>query len=203
MIPECYCSASLSAIAKPDSDCFFPCSGDIGQTCGGASRIAIYKDPTFSNVSSGAYTGYIFKGCYTEATNGRALALRQTNLGFSNMTVESCLTSCKSQGFSRNASIPTFLVVFIANPRIVAALEYSGECYCDLSLANGAVPTSPVNCNTPCNGNPSQICGGAGYISFYVSPELMETQWCDTSTFQNYSTVSRFSFSHLALLSLF
>ena len=98
---------------KPDSDCSFPCSGDANQTCGGASRVAVYKDPTFSDVSPGATTGYNSKGCYSEGTYGRAVAARQTNLDYNSMTIETCLAACKSQGYSRKAPLPNSLWFYL------------------------------------------------------------------------------------------
>ena len=132
--------------------------------------MSTYEDPTFSPISPGATTGYVFKGCYSEATAGRAVALRQTQLDYYTMTPDMCLAACKSQAYP------------------MAALEYYGECYCGMILGAGSTPVSPIYCQTYCNGDWGQPCGGAGFINFYVNYDMMEVQPCDPSTVQTFPT---------------
>jgi hypothetical protein len=69
------------------------------------------------------------------------------------MTVEQCVAACRSQGFA------------------LAGLQYSHWCFCGNELT-GAMPAN--NCNMPCPGNSSQMCGGSWANSVYRT--TMETR---------------------------
>src|SRR5689334_16242914 len=47
-----------------------------------------------------------------------------------------------------------------------AGVEYSGECYCGDSLLNNHGPKTD-GCTMTCNGDTTQICGGANRINIY------------------------------------
>lgn len=62
------------------------------------------------------------------------------------MTPASCIALCKSQGFA------------------YAATQYGRQCFCGNSYGQyGAAD----NCNMPCSGNPSELCGGFYANSVY------------------------------------
>ena len=56
-------------------------------------------DPTFPPSESDTIVDYTPEGCYTEGTNGHAVAFRQDQLSEADLTTESCLQACKSQGY--------------------------------------------------------------------------------------------------------
>ncbi|GKT83176.1 WSC domain-containing protein [Colletotrichum tofieldiae] len=64
------------------------------------------------------------------------------------MTVAKCTAACASANF------------------ILAGIEYSGECYCGNSFANGGAPAVD-GCNMICNGNSSEYCGGPNRLNVY------------------------------------
>jgi hypothetical protein len=52
-----------------------------------------------------------------------------------------------------------------------AGLEYYGECFCGATV-NG-VQIDESNCNYPCTGNSSEVCGGTDIISVYQDPTFL------------------------------
>ena len=88
--------------------------------------------------------------CVFDDTNERLLS----GYSFYNqrMTVEMCLSTCRSKGFA------------------YSGLQWQIECYC------GNEPTKPFEwawpdkCSHTCAGNPNQICGGSTAMSIYSNP---------------------------------
>lgn len=66
------------------------------------------------------------------------------------MTIESCQAFCSSS----------------TNNYGLAGLEFASECYCGNGLQSGST-LGQKNCNMPCNGNSSEICGGSSALSVY------------------------------------
>ena len=100
-----------------------------------------------TSTATGLPTGWKYDGCYTEGINGRALSYQQA--GGSTNTIESCINTCITAGYS------------------VAGLEYSSQCFCDDYLYNGAAPADASKCNMPCSGNANEICGAGDILSIY------------------------------------
>src|SRR4030095_14017643 len=48
-----------------------------------------------------------------------------------------------------------------------AGVQWYGECFCGQTIAYEQRPDS--ECNTPCNGDPSKMCGGAWRNSIYLT----------------------------------
>jgi hypothetical protein len=67
------------------------------------------------------------------------------------MTNAKCQDACRSSGY------------------ILAGTEYSGECYCDNQYQDGGAPApdGETQCNMPCNGNQTEICGGPNRLSMW------------------------------------
>jgi hypothetical protein len=57
----------------------------------------------------------------------------------------------------------------LASGYTLAGTEYSGECYCDNELqgAGGPAPDGEDQCNMPCNGNQTEICGGPNRLTLF------------------------------------
>ncbi|WPH02215.1 Hypothetical protein R9X50_00507000 [Acrodontium crateriforme] len=101
-------------------------------------------------VSSNLPTGWTSQGCYTEATNSRAL----TSASYTNntgMTEESCISFCSSKSL------------------IYAGVEYSSECYCGNSFADGSTTAAITDCNMACSGNSTEACGGGNRLNVFWS----------------------------------
>ena len=90
---ECYCGNTLNpgSVATPQTDCKYSCMGNKSENCGGDLRLNLYQFGAAS-VSEKVDNTYAYQGCYTEATNKRAL----TGKSYFNdsMTVEACATAC-------------------------------------------------------------------------------------------------------------
>lgn len=85
----------------------------------------------------------------SEGTTGRALTYGAGGIPGDQMTVSKCTAACKTAGYT------------------MAGVEYSGECYCDNSIANGATIATDNGCTMLCNGNSSEICGGPSRLNVY------------------------------------
>jgi hypothetical protein len=99
----------------------------------------------------------------TEGTSGRSLAWVQDQVNASALTVENCLSACKIGGYS------------------FAGVEFGQECYCGVVVGNGTLPVDASQCNMPCTGNTTEICGGRSTLSLYVAKDLESTEPCNGS----------------------
>ncbi|KAL8662353.1 MAG: hypothetical protein Q9202_004811 [Teloschistes flavicans] len=152
---ECYCGNNLNAgsFSTAISECNFACPGDSMETCGAGNRLNMYQRPaTPSSTSTSVVTtptpgSYSAQGCYTEATQGRALIGKRYD--DDGMTIEKCSAACS--GFT------------------YFGLEYYRECYCGNDLQAGSTPaSSPSACKYPCQGDNSEICGGDYMLNLYM-----------------------------------
>lgn len=150
---ECYCGYYMANGAEnttllPDTSCNVPCAGDPTETCGGPGTLDLYNNPSMYPAHD-IPPGYRQINCRTEASNGRAL----TGYSFSSdeMTYYQCITSCGSQGF------------------VYAGLEYGRECYCG-NLIEGGTIADDSECNIPCAGDNSEICGGSNRLTIFSRP---------------------------------
>jgi hypothetical protein len=157
---ECYCGNNLQpgSVQVASTDCKFPCKGDKTQTCGANNRLNLYAfgdglslpTPVSSSAISATptptpYPGYATTGCYTEATNMRALSgATYINNG---MTVEICASACS--GFA------------------MFGVEYGHECYCGASLNSGSLSAPTSECSFVCPGNNNEFCGAGNRLNVY------------------------------------
>lgn len=109
--------------------------------------------PTGPSVNPGL-DGYSSIGCYTEATDARALG---NFVATTKETVADCLKACSADGYT------------------YAGLEYGGECWCDNAFAKGSVPAPVEDCSMTCNGNSSEFCGGPNRLNVYQLKKLAVT----------------------------
>lgn len=154
---ECYCSNSVNSIAKsePDTDCNMACPADPSQPCGGPDRINLFWNGTTSSVTPTAPdkslpSGWNPAGCFTDAVGSRALSNWIVGPG-TGMTVEFCVRGCASQGYT------------------YAGLEFGDECYCGTSIDNNQTSAAPADCNMPCSGDSTEICGARDRLSLYTT----------------------------------
>ncbi|KAL2015330.1 hypothetical protein VTK56DRAFT_5792 [Thermocarpiscus australiensis] len=148
---ECYCGKSLAAGAAQlaDSDCSMPCSGNATQPCGGGSKLSLFHttDVVGPQPNPGV-NGFVHMGCYAEGTTGRALTYGVGSIPGAEMTVDRCTAACLAQNY------------------VLAGVEFGGECYCGNTISNGGAPAAS-GCDMVCNGNSSEICGGASRLNVY------------------------------------
>lgn len=148
---ECFCGSGLNSGSVPvdEGDCNFLCTGDSTENCGAGNRLNVYKQIPLacSTIPSAtpAPTNYQSHGCYSEATNGRALVSKYVTSD--TQTIDTCAKACA--GFS------------------FFGLEYYYECFCGNEIQAGSLPVDETECNLPCNGDSSQTCGGNSRLNLY------------------------------------
>ncbi|KAF1964882.1 copper radical oxidase [Bimuria novae-zelandiae CBS 107.79] len=182
---ECWCGRTLSgSTLKPASDCNMGCSGNPDEACGGPDRLTLYNNtavmPTGPPWVNPGVNGYQSLGCYTDnsGAGGRALDVEVSGTfpgGYQNSTVANCVTACSARNY------------------IYAGLEYYGECWCGNTIKNQAAEASdPSTCNTVCNGNKTETCGGPNRLNMYTNVSLpsSSTSSISISTVQLSSIVS-------------
>ncbi|KAJ2980129.1 hypothetical protein NQ176_g2827 [Zarea fungicola] len=154
---QCFCGNSIingGAKAKADSECNMACTGDTTQSCGGGSRMNIVSKGAPQVLLPPAPIDRIgswkYQGCYLDNVNQSKTFFWQNFID--GMTPEMCVNRCGAFGY------------------MAAGLEYGRECYCG-DPANIAVKGSrkmdEKDCNIPCPGNASAICGGGSRLSTY------------------------------------
>lgn len=155
---QCWCGYNRPKTLVDEANCNFACTGDNNQVCGGngvsgnGALLSAFGDVTRWNgnstdvpgpyINPGAF-GFKSWGCYTEATNARALSMGVS----SNNTVRGCLDACSGYAY--------------------AGVEYGGQCYCGQSLAAGSVSAPARDCNMACNNNQTEFCGGPDRLNIY------------------------------------
>ncbi|KIR81502.1 hypothetical protein I306_01336 [Cryptococcus gattii EJB2] len=146
---ECYCGSILSngaSLTQTSSACTMPCSGDSSSICGGPSALTLVVSDTAASTLNSYLTS---NPCIAEDTNGRALGGASTSSN--DMTLSKCASYCQCAGL------------------ILAAVEYSSQCYCSSVLNNGASLTKTSNaCTMACAGVSSSICGGPDALTLMI-----------------------------------
>jgi hypothetical protein len=182
---ECWAGAQIPLLRVSDSECNFPCSGDINQVCGGngvqggGAYISLFHDTLNSGggttpptspgtIVNPGVDGYTSIGCYTEATNGRALV---NAVAVTTRTVASCIKACAS----------TYSLI---------GLEYGGECWCSSEFGVGSVLTSIQDCDMPCADNSSEYCGASNRLNIYEFNATSLPTSSSSSTAPPTSTIS-------------
>jgi hypothetical protein len=144
-----------------------------GSACPSTAKLG-YNPVYYQNV-----TGWDYVGCAPDSVSSRTLPNSTYMSG--DMTVEGCLSYCKSKGLN------------------YAGLEYSTQCYCGSSLPAALGPTPGVlgNCFSPCAGNSSQYCGGANRLSIYYTSANLATSTisCPSGNGQNFTTPNNATFN--------
>lgn len=101
----------------------------------------------FKDLTSSKHWYYV--GCGSDGMGSRTLTGPSQTLA--NMTVETCVDFCTSQGYS------------------IAGTEYVNQCYCGNSIPSSAAPVTGLvgACTDKCGGDDTEYCGGYGAISLY------------------------------------
>lgn len=61
-------------------------------------------------------------------------------------------------------------------------VEYGNECWCDNSIPSRAVLTDPSECNFPCAGDSSQMCGGTLALNLWNGTYVNKTARAESET---------------------
>ncbi|KAK3955564.1 WSC domain-containing protein [Pseudoneurospora amorphoporcata] len=157
---ECWCASSTSGFSPTspstlaarvdDDECDFEYAGNDDQTCGASERIEVYTNVLYRPPGVADVRGFEALGCYRESS---PRVLPNSLLG------DDALTAAKCAAYCTNLNFPYF------------GLKYGRECWCGVSppFDSQRVPDSDAarECNMPCAGNPSEICGAANRITVY------------------------------------
>ena len=166
---QCFCGSVPPSDQWQVADqgfCTFSCTGDANDACGGAGGyVSIYYDstrytpgtddstgPTGGPVTVNSTGNYNYAGCFSEATNGRALSSLSPRAPANGFSIELCEAAC--QGYQ------------------YFGMEYANECYCGNSLGAGSVNQASTDPNTNgcsmiCAGNATEYCGGPDRLDLY------------------------------------
>ena len=111
------------------------------------SKTSAAVSPTGTSSSYKADDGstWTFDGCYVDKLNPRTLP----NVGWwgKPITNSECAKGCSKNGYS------------------ISGAENGGQCFCGNTLDSKKVDSS--ECNSPCQGDSSQKCGGPARLSVY------------------------------------
>ncbi|KAL2199244.1 glyoxal oxidase like protein [Corynascus similis CBS 632.67] len=154
---QCFCGNAIynGGAETDDADCSTPCPGAPDEKCGAGDRLSIVSRgppqiyaPPAPIPKVGDWT---YQGCAEDNINDQRTFFWQI---FFNgiMTPEMCLDRCAEFGYH------------------AAGFEYGQECYCGdpANMATrGATFVSEEECNIPCAGNASAICGGLARLTTY------------------------------------
>ncbi|RYP76919.1 hypothetical protein DL771_001472 [Monosporascus sp. 5C6A] len=159
---ECFCGDKFESgsVDAPDSDCSMRCAGDEWNFCGNGNRLSVYikdgaADPAPSDPPDPPQPpaefpeGWTDQGCWQDGPNGRIMPTYQAPDN-SDLTQESCAQLCFDRGYK------------------ISGTEYFRQCFCSNAIYNGGTPEPDESkCTTPCEGDPEQMCGGAGYLKIF------------------------------------
>jgi sulfur relay (sulfurtransferase) complex TusBCD TusD component (DsrE family) len=136
---QCFVGNRLGFDRADPQDCTTLCAANTSQYCGGDWRNSMYA--TGIKPVPGATGKYL--GCYVDDPN-RDL---QVLIYESGATVESCVAAAQARGLR------------------YAGLQWYGACFAGNTLRYG--PANASECNTPCDANSNEMCGGSYRNSVY------------------------------------
>lgn len=122
--------------------------------CGGRNRAAAMLLMALLNPFGGMMVPAFaargdYLGCYDVGARARVMPLGPSIIR--ELTVDRCISICLAEGYE------------------FAGLQNGAECFCGDETYNEQGPADESQCNVPCNGEPSQICGGSFRISVYAT----------------------------------
>lgn len=160
-------AVSLATTATPTAATATPAANGTALTS--SSRVpTVYVPSVAPTTGAAAATGivrrYRYQGCFLEidGLNGTAPGARSLQGDTTDevlpgdMTVAKCLAFCGGGG---SGTAYTY-----------AGLEYARECWCGQELAALAAQEPAAQCNLPCDGDSSTLCGGD--LRLTVSPPI-------------------------------
>ena len=175
---ECYCANAvtggslINGSTPAMTGCTMTCAANSTEYCGGPNRLSVYRtNPTVvaSNtttsapgatsltgpVTVGNFSGWSYLGCYSEATNMRALS--DASFVSSTINVQTCAQKCAGASFF--------------------GVEYSRECYCGSKINAGSVlqaGSTPdvTGCSLTCAADSGSFCGGGNRLNMYAATPM-------------------------------
>ena len=140
-------SSTSSSASAPSSASDPPSSSLVPSSTSSSSAQPTQTGP----VHVPAVGPYTWIGCYTEATNSRALT-SANYINYTTMTIQICEAFCSS---------PVQYTYF--------GVEYAGECYCGNTLQAGSVITTTSACSMLCDGSNLEYCGAGNRLDVIIN----------------------------------
>ncbi|XP_060070005.1 uncharacterized protein LOC132550023 [Ylistrum balloti] len=105
------------------------------------------------DLSSTQYGNEVLRGCFVDNTTYRMLSVPVTlsSTDKQRLTQDKCIRACRLKGYKYSGT------------------EYHNECYCDNHLKM-QLKRPDSECNTPCTGDRTQMCGGTYRILVFGPP---------------------------------
>ncbi|TDL22721.1 WSC-domain-containing protein [Rickenella mellea] len=149
---ECYCGNQLiSSTQAASTDCNMACAGDSTEPCGGPARLNLFLNgntPPAKPSAPSSVGDWKSIGCWTDAPGARTMPFSPSVA--QPMTIKKCTDACFAAGYS------------------LSGVEFADECYCGNEFDQTAnLDLTGSGCNQPCNGDPTQLCGGANRLNVY------------------------------------
>ena len=146
------------------------------------SAVPTYTGPITVQTVTG---GWSYIGCYTEATNTRALSGLQNPVPGNQNTLEVCAAACAGYPYfgveyAGECEFSLFRLLLIVSNRIIG--------YCGSVLNSGSViapgGSSPAlnGCSMTCAGNSSEYCGGGNRLNVYHTNSTAATSTSASAT---------------------
>ena len=155
---QCFCGNQIVNGGDPansNAECNTACGGNSNEFCGGGGRMTILSMGQPQVVSPPAAIpqvgNWTYQGCYQDNVNQERTFIWQ-NFFNTDLTPQKCLDLCGSFGY------------------MAAGLEYGKECYCGDPANIQTTASQKVDdsqCNVPCVGNASALCGGGSLLTTY------------------------------------
>lgn len=122
---------------------------------------ALLFEATFAQ---GIPSGWSALGCFYDSTTSRTLRTASFT-SVESMTISSCVSFCVSGGFD------------------FAGVEFGRECYCDTVIHSpSSLVLNQSDCNVPCSGDGTTICGGELRLNIFSTPPTPTTTQPPAST---------------------
>lgn len=161
---QCFCDNQLrmsASLANSDDECNTPCGGNSAQMCGGGDRLTVYSSQNPLKITpkpgpTAKIGNWTYQGCATSFGGQWNKPLPWKLVNSTGNSPEWCLSKCQAYGY------------------MAAGMEYGEECYCgdvDHMVEKGSVPAPETDCNTPCPGNATAICGQGNRLTWYKYTE--------------------------------
>ncbi|KAK3390723.1 WSC domain-containing protein [Podospora didyma] len=170
---ECWCGLTAPALSLKvaESQCSKQCTGSV-QTCGAGGFIEVYSTGVTAPLPpvTPPPASWTAAGCYYDPVTPRALPVQKDVA--SPVTVASCVAACSGYAY--------------------AGVEYGHECYCGNTMA-GVQQAPDTDCNIPCPGDSTVMCGSGGRINVY--------KYAPSSSSTSATSLAATSFSASTILS--
>ncbi|KAK3367951.1 hypothetical protein B0H63DRAFT_88047 [Podospora didyma] len=147
------------------------------------SKISTTTTTTTANATPRPTPSWTPIGCYLDSANStrHTITTKSIIANGASLTVSKCQDAC----YAENASAPGNLFAGVAR---------GDECWCGETLGKWWA-NSTAECNVPCSGDASQLCGGRGFVDAYeaVYPATTASKSAATSSSSASSGTSKTS----------